>query len=146
MFAFTMRFNRGAGMALVALGVVALLGARPQSLSAQTPTAAARFLKFFVTSPADNVHTVPSGKVFVLTDVVCRQNVFGGATVISAIVRRQTASAPEDDLVNVFVAPNANVALHFQTGFALAAGQILKLRSGGSGTLKVSCTLTGYEQ
>lgn len=146
MFAPTMRLIRGSGLLLGVLGTVALLGARPQFLSAQPATSTATFLKFFVTAPVDNVYTVPSGKAFILTDVVCRQSVVGGTAVISAIVRRQTATASEDDLVNVFVTPNANVALHFQTGFALTAGQILKLRKGGGGTTNVSCTLTGYQQ
>ena len=73
------------------------------------------------------------------------KNVFGGAAVLGD-VKTRTATASEDDLVNVFVAPNANVALHFQTGFALTAGQILKLRKGGTGAKTVSCTLTGYQQ
>ena len=146
MFAPTMRLNRTIGLLIAVIGVVALLTAWPQVLSAQPATSSAAFLKFVATAPADNLHTVPNGKTFVLTDVVCRQNVFGGAAVVSAIVRRGTGTASEDDLVNVFVAPNANVALHFQTGFALTAGQILKLRKGGTGGNTVSCTLTGYQQ
>jgi hypothetical protein len=146
MLTSTMRLNRGLGLLAGALGILAVLSAWPQLLSAQPVASSATFLKFFATSPADNLHTVPNGRTFVLTDVVCRQSVFGGAAVVSAIVRRGTAAASEDDLVNVFVAPNANVALHFQTGFALTAGQVLKLRKGGTGANNVSCTLTGYQQ
>ena len=73
MFAPTMRLNRGIGLLVAVVGVVALLAAWPQFLSAQPATSSATFLKFFATAPADNLHTVPNGKTFILTDVVCRR-------------------------------------------------------------------------